>query len=76
MDQEENLKILVIDTGIGLLASKERRHTGVHTHRSRSTELLRERVQLLKKFGQNIEVVTRDGPKGGVVVSISTNTYE
>ncbi|MCY7360426.1 MAG: histidine kinase, partial [Rudanella sp.] len=67
---EEVLICTIEDNGVGRQRAREIQRLSLKKYRSRGTELVERRVELLNKMGYAISIETADRPTGGTVVTI------
>lgn len=76
MAKQDVLTIVVSDNGIGRKAASLNKQQRIRTYKSRGSDLLKQRVELLNKVGETIDIQVKDPEKGGVEVTISIESYE
>lgn len=67
---EEVLICTIEDNGVGRQRAHELQQSSLKKYRSRGTELVERRVELLNQMGYAISIETTDRPTGGTVVTI------
>ena len=67
---EEVLICTIEDNGVGRQRARELQQSSLKKYRSRGTELVKRRVELLNQMGYIISIETADRPTGGTIVSI------
>lgn len=76
MTRQDILTIILIDNGIGREAAALNKQKQLKSYKSRGTDLLEQRVKLLNKVGENIDITITDQEEGGVIVTVSIASYE
>jgi two-component sensor histidine kinase len=60
----------IIDDGVGRNRAKEIQASHIQMYKSRSTQILDERIAIMQEMGHNISVETKDNPEGGTIVEL------
>ncbi len=60
----------IIDDGVGRTRAKEIQAAHIQMYKSRSTQILDERIAIMQEMGHNISVETKDNPNGGTIVEL------
>lgn len=67
---EDTLICTIEDDGVGRAKAAELQLTSIKKYKSRGTQLVKKRVEILNEMGYEIEINTDDRLKGGTVVTI------
>jgi ligand-binding sensor domain-containing protein len=68
---DDRLVCTISDNGVGRTRAKEIQASFIKMHKSRSTEILDQRIKIMQELGHGIDVETRDNPEGGTIVELS-----
>jgi LytS/YehU family sensor histidine kinase len=69
-EEEEVLVCTIEDNGVGRQRARALQEASLKRYRSRGTELIKRRVELLNQMGYAIDINTHDRPEGGTLVRI------
>ncbi len=71
MKTDDNVLVCTItDNGVGRARSKEIQDAYLKMYKSRSTDILNDRIKIMQELGHGIYVETMDNPEGGTIVEL------
>ena len=67
---EERLVVTITDDGVGRDRAREIQESFIRMYKSRGTQLLEERIKIMRELGHGIRVKTVNNPGGGTIVRL------
>ena len=67
---DDRLVCIIADNGVGRKRAKEIQESFIRMYKSRSTQILSERIKIMQELGLGISVDTYDNPVGGTIVEL------
>lgn len=67
---DDRLLITIVDNGVGRTRAKEIQGQFIQMYKSRGTQILDERIKIMKELGHGIHDSINDNPSGGTIVTL------